>query len=86
MGARQINSFAFYLDPTLEAVDTDINVKAADPAKEVAESDDSYNDWEEQTYFEPVKTAEWWNAEKEKFLAERKQLDAKFEAKHASSQ
>lgn len=57
-------------------------MKAADPARETAESDDSYNDYEELTYFEPVKTAEWWNAEREKFVAERKQIDEKFNAKY----
>lgn len=72
-------------DPTLEAVEADINVKAVDPAKEAAESDDSYNDWEELTYFEPVKTAEWWTAEREKFLTERKQIDEKFNAKYIQS-
>ncbi len=70
------------VDPTLEAVYADINVKAVDVAKESAESDDSYNDWEELTYFEPVKTADWWTAEKVKFVAERKQIDEKFDAKY----
>ena len=69
----------------MEAVDADINVKAADSSKEITEGgEDSYDDYEEIVFYEPIKTADWWATEKDKYIEERKKRDEKFNAKYLS--